>query len=116
MLEPTIIYVNQVLGLKSLGLKGAAHITGGGLLENVPRVLPKGLGVQISLQSWQIPDLYKWLQKEGNIQQEEMFRTFNMGIGMVCIVENELVEQITSQYEDAVVLGQVVDQTGVQLQ
>eukprot|EP01024_Parvocaulis_polyphysoides_P014429 TRINITY_DN15973_c0_g1_i10.p2 TRINITY_DN15973_c0_g1~~TRINITY_DN15973_c0_g1_i10.p2 ORF type:complete len:252 (+),score=58.81 TRINITY_DN15973_c0_g1_i10:325-1080(+) len=117
LLEPTIIYVSQILEMKNQGgLKGAAHITGGGLLENVPRVLPKGLGVEIQQGSWDVPQLYEWLQRQGNIQQEEMFRTFNMGIGMVCVVQKDQVDKILGQFEGARIIGKVVEEEGVKLQ
>eukprot|EP01025_Chloroclados_australasicus_P058133 TRINITY_DN7278_c0_g2_i1.p2 TRINITY_DN7278_c0_g2~~TRINITY_DN7278_c0_g2_i1.p2 ORF type:complete len:264 (+),score=45.05 TRINITY_DN7278_c0_g2_i1:301-1092(+) len=116
MLEPTNIYVNQVLGMKSVGLKGAAHITGGGLLENILRVIPQGLGVQIQKQSWEIPQLFQWLGEKGNIQEEELFRTFNMGIGMVCVIDKEWLDVVQGMYQDSIVIGQVVEQSGIELQ
>ena len=87
MLEPTRIYVKPVLKLlKSVAVKGLAHITGGGLVENVPRVLPAGLAARIERAAWRLPPLFRWLQAEGNIADAELYRVFNCGIGMVAVV------------------------------
>jgi len=87
VMEPTRIYVKPLLKLMAaLPVKGLAHITGGGLTENIPRVLPQGLTAEIKKGSWQIPALFTWLQAQGNVTDDEMFRTFNCGIGMVVIV------------------------------
>jgi phosphoribosylformylglycinamidine cyclo-ligase len=86
LLEPTRIYVKPVLGLlEQLPIKGIAHITGGGLLENIPRVIPAGLTAAIDCHTWQWPDIFSWLQSRGNIETREMYRTFNCGVGMVLI-------------------------------
>ena len=87
MLEPTRIYVRPVLKLlKGIAVKGLAHITGGGLVENVPRVLPAGLVARIERAAWRLPPLFRWLQAEGNIADAELYRVFNCGIGMVAVV------------------------------
>lgn len=87
LLEPTRIYVKPLLQLmQNLPVYALAHITGGGLLENVPRVLPAGLCANINPQSWTRPPIFDWLQKQGNISNKEMYRTFNCGIGMVICV------------------------------
>jgi phosphoribosylformylglycinamidine cyclo-ligase len=87
MLEPTRIYVKPVLKLlKRVAVKGLAHITGGGLIENVPRVLPAGLAARIDRAAWRLPPLFRWLQAEGNIADAELYRVFNCGIGMVAVV------------------------------
>jgi phosphoribosylformylglycinamidine cyclo-ligase len=87
LLVPTRLYVRSLLAaLKLDGIKGLAHITGGGLLENIPRVLPEGLGVWLEGSSWTLPPVFPWLQSMGQIAPEEMARTFNCGIGMVVIV------------------------------
>jgi phosphoribosylformylglycinamidine cyclo-ligase len=86
LLEPTIIYVKPVLALRrELRVKALAHITGGGLLENVPRTLPDGLGVRLRA-GWPIPPIFGWLAAEGPVAPTEMLRTFNMGIGMTAVV------------------------------
>lgn len=92
LLTPTRIYVQDVLPLltanhSSLTVKGMAHITGGGWLENIPRILPDGLQVEIWKNSWEVPEIFLKIQKEGKVTETEMFRTFNMGIGMILIAE-----------------------------
>ncbi len=88
LLEPTRIYVKSVLSLiRKIPVHALAHITGGGLLENLPRVLPKDTCVLIDAGAWPWPPIFKWLETTGNIDKREMYRTFNCGIGMVVIVE-----------------------------
>ncbi len=90
LLTPTRIYVRSCLPSMKDGLiKGAAHITGGGLLENIPRVLPAGLGVAIDVSSWERPPVFSWLAQTGGVDYAEMLRTFNCGIGMVLVVARE---------------------------
>lgn len=90
VMAPTRIYVKSLLKLlQTLPVKGMAHITGGGLTENIPRVLPAGLTAELKNGSWDIPPLFKWLQQQGNVADAEMFRTFNCGIGMAVIVAAE---------------------------
>ena len=89
VLEPTRLYVKSMLALMKANpgmVKGMAHITGGGLLENLPRVLPKGLTAELRADAWQMPPLFQWLQGAGNIEAKEMYRTFNCGIGMCVVV------------------------------
>jgi phosphoribosylformylglycinamidine cyclo-ligase len=87
VMAPTKIYVKSLLKLiETIPVKGMAHITGGGITENIPRVLPVGLTAEISATSWDLPPLFKWLQAEGNITHSEMYKTFNCGIGMAVIV------------------------------
>jgi len=87
LLEPTRIYVKPVLKLvQSVTVKGLAHVTGGGLIENVPRVLPKRLAARIERAAWPAPPLFGWLKDEGNIADAELYRVFNCGIGMVAVV------------------------------
>lgn len=94
VMAPTKIYVKSLLKLiDALPVKGMAHITGGGITENIPRVLPEGLTAEISAKSWELPALFKWLQAEGNITHAEMYKTFNCGIGMVVVVAKEHVSQ-----------------------
>jgi phosphoribosylaminoimidazole synthetase len=106
LLKPTRLYVKSCLPLMRKGLvKGAAHITGGGLIENLPRVLPCGLGARIYSNSWESPPVFDWLVKSGNLDTYESFRTFNMGIGMVLIVDPQNVESILESIPDACVIG-----------
>ena len=87
LLEPTRIYVKPVLKLlESVSVKGLAHITGGGLIGNVPRILPEKTKAVIEKASWPRPTVFQWLQREGNVAEEEMYRVFNCGIGMVLVV------------------------------
>jgi phosphoribosylformylglycinamidine cyclo-ligase len=87
LMEPTRIYVKPVLALlQSVAVKGLAHITGGGLLENVPRILAAGLTAQIDRRAWPRPPLFDWLQEQGGVHEQEMQRVFNCGIGMVAVV------------------------------
>jgi phosphoribosylformylglycinamidine cyclo-ligase len=90
VIAPTRIYVKPILQLMSeLPIKGMAHITGGGLTENVPRVLPENTVAMLDKASWQRPKLFDWLQANGNVDDAEMHRVFNCGIGMVVIVAAE---------------------------
>jgi phosphoribosylformylglycinamidine cyclo-ligase len=87
-MEPTRIYVKPVLKLlESVAVKGIAHITGGGITENVPRILQKNLAARIKKAAWPRPELFDWLQREGNVAEDEMYRVFNCGIGMALVVD-----------------------------
>lgn len=110
LLRPTRIYVKTVLQLLSQRqILGMAHITGGGLTENIPRVLPEGLGLRISTSSWKVPALFTLLQRLGKIEPAEMFRTFNMGIGFVLIVHPNEVKSVQDQLQS---LGEMNDVIG----
>jgi phosphoribosylformylglycinamidine cyclo-ligase len=88
LLAPTTIYVKALLSLfEQVQVKALSHITGGGLLENLPRVLPEGCGAQIDTNSWEWPEIFRWLQTQGNVDTREMYRTFNCGVGMVICVD-----------------------------
>jgi phosphoribosylformylglycinamidine cyclo-ligase len=102
LLEPTRIYVRALLPeVRTARIKGLAHITGGGLLENIPRVLPDGTHAMVDADSWELPRLFAWLQAGGKIEPEELARTFNCGIGMVAIVAPEQAEAVTASLEAA---------------
>ncbi|MBI5658280.1 MAG: phosphoribosylformylglycinamidine cyclo-ligase [Nitrosomonadales bacterium] len=89
IMAPTRIYVKPLLALmQNIKVKGMAHITGGGLLENIPRVLPGNVAAALDGKSWRTPELFNWLQAQGNVAQQEMYRTFNCGIGMAVIVDS----------------------------
>lgn len=112
LLTPTRIYVRSILNLlKDFGINGIAHITGGGLLENVPRVLPRGCQATIQLNSWERPILFDVLRDAGNVERDEMFRAFNMGIGMVlAVAENEseeIIDRLTGLGEHSMIIGEV---------
>ncbi|MBO8169138.1 MAG: phosphoribosylformylglycinamidine cyclo-ligase [Thermoanaerobacteraceae bacterium] len=110
MLKPTIIYVPVVLPLLDrINVKGMAHITGGGLVENVPRVLPQGLTVKFDFGSWPVPPIFKLIQQQGDVAEEEMYRTFNMGIGFVLIVAPEDVDRVRAEISsETYVIGTVI--------
>ena len=113
LLTPTRIYVSSCLSLHETGLaKAFAHITGGGLTENIPRILPDGMGVHLEAASWPLPDIFGWLIESGEIPREEMIRTFNCGIGMVVVVAPEDVEpackNLSDSGADALVIGEVI--------
>ena len=113
LLEPTKIYVTSTLAaIAAGGVHGIAHITGGGLIENIPRVLPKGLGANLNASTWKLPEVFKWLANTGKISQREMARTFNCGIGMVIIVDKQKADslsQILQQHSESVIhIGKIV--------
>jgi len=102
LLAPTRIYVSSILEvLKTIPLHALAHITGGGLLENIPRVLPDNTQAILDEQSCQLPPVFEWLQKNGNIEMNEMYRTFNCGIGMAVIVAEEDAGKTIKAFNDA---------------
>ncbi|XP_073134057.1 phosphoribosylformylglycinamidine cyclo-ligase, chloroplastic/mitochondrial [Henckelia pumila] len=117
LMAPTVIYVKQVLDIISEGgVKGIAHITGGGFTDNIPRVFPQGLGAAIYKDSWVIPPVFKWIQEAGKIEDVEMRRTFNMGIGMVLVVNQEAALRILgAEHGDnkAFRIGEVIKGDGV---
>uniref|UniRef100_A0A8D0ZX89 Trifunctional purine biosynthetic protein adenosine-3 n=1 Tax=Sus scrofa TaxID=9823 RepID=A0A8D0ZX89_PIG len=113
LLTPTRIYSHSLLPvLRSGHVKAFAHITGGGLLENIPRVLPQKFGVDLDARTWRIPRIFSWLQQLGHLSEEEMARTFNCGIGAALVVSKDLTEQILQDIErhkeEAWVIGKVV--------
>lgn len=112
LLTPTKIYSKTLLPvIRSGHVKAFAHITGGGLLENIPRVLPASVGVSLDALCWKMPNIFSWLQKEGGLSEVEMARTFNCGIGAVLIVPNAMAEQILKDVqkgEEACLIGSVV--------
>ncbi|MCL0094418.1 phosphoribosylformylglycinamidine cyclo-ligase [Dehalococcoidales bacterium] len=111
LLEPHRCYYHQLKPLLPF-IKGMAHITGGGLIDNVPRILPQGMAVQFQSRMWTIPPIFQLIQQRGNIDQNEMYRVFNMGIGMVVICSAENVSQIVQALPEAKVIGEVVEQVG----
>lgn len=117
LLEPTRIYVKSLLTLlETIPAHALAHITGGGLTENLPRVLTEGLDASINLNNWEFPDVFKWLQRQGNISQADMLTTFNCGIGMIVCVdaqdEAETMNILTQQGETVFAVGEIVASSG----
>ena len=120
LLEPTRIYTSQVLPAVKAGyIKGMSHITGGGFLDNIPRVLPKGLGCYVDAATWPYPDVFKFLMQIGDVEPLEMARTFNNGIGLILIVAPDMVEPTMEILKpgDAHVykIGEVTDKPGVEM-
>lgn len=117
LLTPTRLYVKSALAaVRAGGVRGLAHITGGGLTENLPRVLPEGLAVRVDLDAWSLPPVFAWLAAQGGMDMGEMLKTFNAGIGMVVVVDADRAEAITEVLraggETVVVLGDVVEGDG----
>ncbi len=111
LLEPHRCYYHQLKPLLPL-IKGMAHITGGGLIGNVPRILPQGMAAQFNGRSWAIPPIFQLIQQRGKVARNEMYRVFNMGIGMVVICSPNDVDQLTQALPEAKVIGEVVKQKG----
>jgi len=114
LLAPTRLYVKQCLAaMRAGGVHGFAHITGGGLTENIPRALNQGQGLEIDLSSWDLPAIFKWLAEKGDIAQSELLKTFNCGIGMVVIVAADSADAVKAALrdkgEDVVTLGRVTN-------
>jgi phosphoribosylformylglycinamidine cyclo-ligase len=102
LMEPTRIYVKSLLKLiKESQVNALSHITGGGLLENIPRVLPESAKAVIDLDSWQLPGVFQWLQAQGNVEKTEMYRTFNCGVGMVICVPADAADNALNLLKDA---------------
>jgi phosphoribosylformylglycinamidine cyclo-ligase len=119
LLWPHRCYANAILPLLNAGsaIKSMAHITGGGFVDNIPRCLPEGLGVTIDRSTWIVPQLFRLIQTAGVVSEDEMFRVFNMGIGLIVIVSPEdvspVIEDLTKSQEGVVNLGKVTDRPGV---
>lgn len=118
LLRPTRIYVKSILPLLPGGeILGMAHITGGGLTDNIPRILPPGLGVRIDTSTWEQPPIFTLLQRLGDVARSEMYRTFNMGVGFVIIVRSEdetkVCQRLAELGEKCFVMGSVVPGEGV---
>lgn len=118
LLAPTRLYVRSCLAaIKAGGVHGLAHITGGGLSENLPRVLPDGLGAMVDLNAWTPAPVFKWLADTGGVEEAEMLRAFNSGIGMVLVVAadklGDLMALLADEGEDAVKIGEVTSGDGV---
>lgn len=118
LLTPTRLYVKAALAAIAVGgVRGFAHITGGGLTENLPRVLSDGMGARIDLESWTLPPVFAWLAEQGNVSQIEMLRTFNTGIGMAVVVAREAVDTVeaamAAEGETVTIIGEIIEGQGV---
>ncbi|MFC2967517.1 phosphoribosylformylglycinamidine cyclo-ligase [Acidimangrovimonas pyrenivorans] len=118
LLTPTRLYVKSALGaFRAGGVHALAHITGGGLTENLPRVLPEGLGAEIDLDSWDLPPVFRWLAEGAQLDEAELLKTFNAGIGMVAVVAADRADTLAAHFqaegEQVVRLGKIVKGEGV---
>jgi len=119
LLTPTRLYVRQTLAaIRGGGVHALAHITGGGLSENLPRVLPDGLGARIDLEAWSLPPVFRWMADAGGLEQAEMLRTFNSGIGMVLVVAKDrapdVIALLQREGETVAALGEVIEGDGAE--
>ncbi|PRW05839.1 phosphoribosylformylglycinamidine cyclo-ligase [Chlorella sorokiniana] len=116
LLTPTVLYVRDCM--KMIGaadVRGLVHMTGGGFPENIPRVVPKGMAARIRRSAWEVPALFQWLQEAGKVPDSEMFRTFNMGVGMIIVVPRSEVDKVLGLGIGAFELGEIVEGSGVEL-
>ena len=118
LLTPTRIYAHAIKEICSHYkvknvIKGIANITGGGMIENIPRIMPEGFAVEINKNKWEIPPIFQIIQKEGNINEEEMYHVFNMGIGTVIVIDkyyaNSVLKRLTKIGEKPYVIGQIIN-------
>lgn len=118
LLAPTRIYVPQVMDIleKGVEVKGMVHITGGGFYDNIPRVLPEGAGVRINPDAFPTPGLYKFILEKSGIEEKELYRVFNMGIGYIIILEQAQAEKCMSLIDDACIIGTVTDTGEVEIE
>ncbi|MGO2353430.1 MAG: phosphoribosylformylglycinamidine cyclo-ligase [Marinomonas foliarum] len=117
LMVPTRIYVKSILKLmESISVNALAHITGGGLLENIPRVLPEDAAARINAASWKRPALFDWLQEQGNVEQEEMYRVLNCGVGMILSIDEEKADEalaiLKAEGENAWIIGEICPRNG----
>ena len=120
LIEPTRIYVRSILSLlNTLPVHAISHITGGGLLENIPRVMPSHLSAKLDSTSWTQPEIFQWIQDQGNIDSAEMYRVLNCGVGMVVVISkdlsNEVINHLNACGEKAWLIGEVVQFEGEQV-
>lgn len=120
LLTPTKIYVNSILALiEKVKVKGIAHITGGGFIENIPRIFPEGIGCRIDTKSYELPEIFKIMWEKSKLEKEQIYNTFNMGIGMVvCVAKKDVdaaIARLESTGEQCVVLGKTIKGSGVKL-
>ncbi len=111
LLEPHKSYYRMLKPVLT-AIKGMAHITGGGLPGNVPRILPEGLAARFKAKSWPVPPIFELIKKHGDVGKDEMYHVFNMGIGMVIICSSNKTERLVKQIPEAIVIGEIIKQTG----
>ncbi len=119
LLEPTRIYIPDVMPLLQKNREavlGMVHVTGGGLLENVPRILPSGVHAEVNADAWPVPPIFAWLQEQGDVPKDDMYRTFNMGIGFVLVIRAEDIDTVKEQLTNEEVafydIGRIVEGDG----
>ena len=120
LLRPTKIYIDAIKAIKDkFEIKSVCHITGGGFYENIPRAIPEGMGVRIEKDTWPVKPIFDYLQEIGDIEDKEMFSTFNMGIGMGVIVDDRVAEKVVSELNvvgyNSYIIGEVSEEPGVEL-
>lgn len=116
LLRPTKIYAKEVKTLlENVKVAGISHITGGGFIENLPRALKKGLGMKIYRDSYEVPEIFKFIEEKGKIDHDEMYQVFNMGVGLAVIVDDADKQKVLDLIDDAFVLGEVTDKEGIVL-
>ena len=116
LLRPTRIYAKEVKTLlENVKVSGISHITGGGFIENLPRALKKGLGMKIYRDSYEIPEIFKFIEEKGQIDHDEMYQVFNMGVGLAVIVDDADKDKVLDLIYDAFILGEVTDEEGIVL-
>jgi phosphoribosylformylglycinamidine cyclo-ligase len=111
-LEPHRCYYRMLKPLLPQ-IKGIAHITGGGLIDNIPRILPRGLAAKLDRSSWKVPPIFSLIQKKGNIDEQEMYRVFNMGIGMAIFCSPCNIDNLLASLPEAKIIGEAVEGEGV---
>ena len=114
LLRPTRIYAKEVKTLiENVKVAGISHITGGGFIENLPRAIKKGLGIKIYRDSYDLPEIFKFIEEVGKIDHDEMYEIFNMGVGLAVIVDDSDKEKVLELIDDAFILGEVTDKEGI---
>jgi phosphoribosylformylglycinamidine cyclo-ligase len=112
LLEPHRCYLEEIGALEAAGARAFAHITGGGFAENVARVLPDGLAAEIEVASWRPSAIFRLIERVGKVPSDELYRVFNMGIGLVAVLPPERVEQAQAALPEATVIGRVIERSG----
>lgn len=116
LLRPTRIYAKEVKTiLENVKVAGISHITGGGFIENLPRALKKGLGMKIYRDSYEVPEIFNFIEENGKIDHDEMYQVFNMGVGLAVIVDDKDKQKVLDLVDDAFIFGEVIDEEGITL-